>query len=82
MSEIFFATIKDFWLSSNNWTELESTTVGKIILHYFESKSEVYGIFLEWLATIDEEKTLLYDDACHLLPHIKKLEKVPENELN
>ena len=53
-------------------------------IHYFESKSQVYGIFLEWLATIDEEKrptTLLYDDACHLLPLIKKLEKVHENEL-
>ena len=53
-------------------------------IHYFESKSQVYGIFLEWLATINEEKrptTLLYDDACHLLPLIKKLEKVHENDL-
>ena len=53
-------------------------------IHYNESKSQVYGIFLEWLATIDVEKrptTLLYDDACHLLPLIKKLEKVHENEM-
>ena len=53
-------------------------------IHYNESKSQVYGIFLEWLATIDVEKrptTLLYDDACLLLPLIKKFEKVHENEM-
>ena len=48
-----------------------------------ESKSQVYAIFLEWLATIDEDKrpvTLLYDDSCHLVHVVRKLEKVHPNK--
>ena len=48
-----------------------------------ESKSQVYAIVLEWLATIAKDKrpsTILYDDACHLVHIIKKIAQVYPNE--
>ena len=48
-----------------------------------ESKSQVYAIVLEWLATIAKDKrpsTIMYDDACHLVHIIKKIAQVYPNE--
>ena len=42
-------------------------------LHGSESISQVYGIVVEWLASLDEEALkkllyFLYDDCCHFMP--------------